>query len=143
MLKIEKIGTLNGEVTYYISCNEAIQSKNKIYTKIVGQNNEELFCFDTNVEGIYSFGCKQLSATMVYEDGHIWSSNAECINGEFGTQLVDAIINGVGYLSIDINVLKPLVEQFTGKKYKIDKYYYSYDKNKSKPSYRLVEDLRK
>ena len=139
MLKIKEIGKLNGEPKYYINCDEKIESKDKIHSKLVERDTEELFCCDTNVSGVYSFGCKQLTNGVFHDAGYVWSSRPGCINGEFGMQLVEAVINGVGYWYIDINTLKPLVEEFTGKNYMIEKYYYSYDKDETEPVYRLVE----
>jgi hypothetical protein len=138
MLKLERIGTINGSPEYYISCDEKIENRVKIHSRLVEKETEELFCYSTNVEGVYSFGCKQLTNGVFHEAGYIWSSRPGCINGEFGTKLVEATINGVGYWYIDIEVLKPLVEAFTNELYEIEQYHACYDKDKKEPIYRLI-----
>lgn len=139
MLKIDHIGSLNGSPRYYITCDEKISENAKIHSKLVENNTEELFCCDTNVPGIYSFGCKQLTDGVFHGKGYVWSSRPGCINGQFGTKLVEAVINGAGYWYIDIEVLKPLVEDFTGISYDIQEYHAFYDKNNEEPTYKLVE----
>lgn len=139
MLKIKEIGSFNGSPRYYVNCDEKIEVVEKIHSKLVDNDREELFCESTNVEGVYYFGCKQLFDSYDHKAGYVWSSCPGCINGAFGTQLVEAVIDGVGYWYIDINILKSLVEEFTGKQYKIEKHFWSYDKNQEEPCYKLVE----
>lgn len=142
MLKLERIGSINGSPRYYISCDEKIESQEKIYSKVVEHGTEELFCMNTNIPGVYSFGCKQLTDGVYHGAGYVWSSRAGCVNGQFGLQLYDdCVINGAGYWHVDINVLKSLVEAFTGKIYKIEKYHPFYDKDNSEPNYRLIEEV--
>lgn len=139
MLKLERIVSINGEPRYYISCDEKIESGEKIHSKLVERGTEELFCENTNIPGIYSFGAKQLTDGIYHGAGYVWSSRAGCINGEFSMQLYnDCVVNGAGYWYVDINILKPLVEEFTGTKYLIEKYYPFYDKGHEEPNYRLV-----
>ena len=138
MLTVDRIGCLNGADLYYLSCGEPIQKKDKIYSKLVKNNTSELFCYDTTVPGIYSFGCKQLTDGVYHEAGYVWSSRSGCINGQFGMQLIEVVINGV-YRNIDINVLKPLVEEYSNKEYDIQKFYFGFDKDKEEPYYKLVE----
>ena len=141
MLKIDKVATINGSPRYYISCDEKIEHLEKIHSKLVERETEELFCESTNVDGIYYFGCKQLKEGNGHGAGYVWSSRAGCINGQFGTQLYDdCVINGVGYWHADINLIKTLMEEYTGKKYRIEQYYNFYDKDKEEPVYRLVEE---
>lgn len=140
MLKLDQIIEIHGKPKYYISCDTKIDCKDIIYSKFVDKGSGELFCENTNVEGIYHYGYKQLIDTYDHVAGYIWSSRAGSINGEFGTQLFDdCIINGVGYLKIDINTLKSLVEEYTKDKYNIEQYYASYDHKKEEPLYRLVK----
>ena len=140
MLKIKKISTVNGSPRYYISCDEEVKVTEKIYSKIVDEGRSELFCESTNIEGIYHFGCKQLKDRYDHKAGYVWSSRAGCINGQFGTQLSDdTLVNDSGIWHLDINILKILVEEFTGKEYRIEQFYASYDKEKEEPIYKLVE----
>lgn len=140
MLKIEKIAIINGSPRYYISCDEKLVEGERIHSRVVDGGDGELFCSKTNVPDIYYFGCKQLEDDYDHKAGYIWSSRAGCINGQFGTQLYDdCVINGVGYWHADINLIKTLVEEYNGKKYRIEQYYNFYDKNKEEPVYRLVE----
>lgn len=141
MLKIDKVASINGSPRYHIFCDEKIEHKEKIHSKLVERDTEELFCESTTVDGIYYFGCKQLRERNGHGAGYVWSSRAGCINGQFGTQLYDdCVINGVGYWHADINLIKTLMEEYTGKKYRIEQYYNSYDKNKEEPVYKLVEE---
>ena len=131
---------LNGDMRYELKCDENVEVKEKVYSKIVDGGKSELFCESTNVEGVYQFGCKQLTDSYDHKAGYVWSSRAGCINGQFGTQLYDdASVNGDWRLHLDVNILKPLVEEFTGKKYKIEQVYSFYDKEKEEPRYKLVE----
>ena len=140
MLKIVKMFELNGDMRYELTCDEGIEIKEKIYSKLVNGGRSELFCESTNVEGVYHFGSKQLTDSYDHEAGYIWSSRAGCINGQFGTQLYDdTSVNGWWGWHLDVNILKPLVEEFTGKEYRIEQFYASYDKEKEEPRYRLVE----
>ena len=140
MLKVTNVYNLNGDVRYVLECDEEVEIKEKIYSKIVDNGRSELFCESTNVEGVYHFGCKQLKDSYDHGAGYVWSSRAGCINGQFGTQLYDdTSVNGRWGLHLDVNILKPLVEEFTGKKYKIEVFYSSYDKEKEEPRYKLVE----
>lgn len=139
MLKLERIASINGSPRYYLSCDEKIESGEKIHTKLVERDTEELFCKSTNVPGVYSFGCKQLTDGVYHGAGYVWSSRAGCINGEFGMQLYDdCVIGSAAYWHVDINVLKALVEEYTGNTYKVEKYYPSYDKDGKEPNYRLI-----
>lgn len=122
MLKLESIGTLNGRPRYYISCDEKIIGGRKIHSAIVENGKEELFCCETSVAGIYTFGCKQLTDGVYHKAGYVWSSRPGCINGQFGTKLVEAVINGAGFWYIDVNVLKPLVEDFVGSALEVVEY---------------------
>jgi hypothetical protein len=137
MLKLTRISEFNGEPKYFITSSEKIKENGKIYSAVIG--DEELFCNDTNVEGIYSFGCRQLTDGVFHGKGYVWSSRPGCINGEFGTKLIEANINGAGYWYIDIEVLKPLVEAYTGLSYDIQEYHAFYDKDFKEPIYKLVE----
>lgn len=140
MLRIEKIVQLNGRSRYFIKCDEVIKEKEKVHSKLVEHSTEELFCQNTNIPGVYYFGCRQLIDRASHSAGYVWSSRAGCINGQFDTQLIeDIVINGTAYWSIDINVLKRLVEDFTGKQYIIQKYYPSYGNKEEEPNYRLIE----
>lgn len=141
MLKLEKISYVNGNPVYFISCDEKILNCGKVHSAIIKDNDEEMFCKNTNVTGVYSFGVKQLVDGMYHEAGYIWSSRPGCINGRFNMQLVDAVINGSSRWAVDINTLKPLVEAFTNKLYTIEKYYNFYDKRHEEPCYKLVEKL--
>ena len=139
MLKLERIANINGSPRYYISCDDKIVVKEKIHSKLVERNTEELFCETTNIDGLYHFGCKQLKDSYDHGAGYIWSSRAGCINGQFGTQLYDdCVVDGVGYWHLDMNTLKSLVEEFTGEKYNIEQYYNRWDNEKEEPLYRLV-----
>lgn len=139
MLKLERIASINGSPRYYLSCDEKIESGEKIHTKLVERDTEELFCKSTNVPGVYSFGCKQLTDGVFHGAGYVWSSRAGCINGEFDMQLYDdCVIDNAAYWHVDINVLKALVEEYTGNTYKVEKYYPSYDKDSKEPNYRLI-----
>lgn len=140
MLKVTKMYNLNGDMRYELKCDEEVEVKEKIHSKIVDGGKSELFCESTNVEGVYHFGCKQLTDSYDHKAGYVWSSRAGCINGQFGTQLCgDISVNGYWIYHLDVNVLKPLVEEFTGKKYKIEQVYSFYDKEKEEPRYKLVE----
>ena len=140
MLKIVKMFKLNGDMRYELICDEKVEVKEKIYSKLVDNGRSELFCESTNVEGVYHFGCKQLTNGYDHGAGYIWSSRAGCINGQFGTQLYDdTSVNGWWGWHLDINILKPLVEEFTGKEYRIEQFYAFYDKKKEEPNYKLVE----
>ena len=140
MLKVTNMYSLNGDMRYVLECDEEVKVKEKIYSKIVDDGRGELFCESTNVEGVYHFGCKQLMDSYDHKAGYVWSSRSGCINGQFGTQLYDdASVNGWWGWYLDVNILKPLVEEFTGKKYKIEVFYPSYDKEKEEPRYKLVE----
>lgn len=140
MLKIDKVVTINGSPRYYISCDEKIVVKEKIHFRLVESCTEELFCETTNVPNVYHFGCKQLVDDWNHSAGYVWSSRAGCINGQFGLQLYDdCVINDVGCWHVDINLLKTLMEEYTGKKYAVEQYYPSYDKDKEEPNYKLVE----
>lgn len=127
---------------YYLSCDEHIEKQDVLYSAIVEYGKEELFCGRTTVEGVYYYGCKQLFDTWAHAAGYIWSSRASCINGQFGTQLVEVIINGSSTWAIDINILKDLVVQYTGKDFYIEEYYSLYDKGKEEPHYRLKEIIK-
>lgn len=140
MLKIKEIATINGSLRYYISCDEKIEAVEKIHSKLVERETEELFCESTNVDGIYYFGCKQLREGNGHGAGYVWSSRVGCINGQFGLQLYDdCVINDVGGWHADINLLKTLMEDYTGMKYTVEQYYPGYDKDKEEPNYKLVE----
>lgn len=140
MLKIKKMYKLNGNMRYELISDEEVKVKEKIHSKIVDTGEGELFCESTNIEGVYHFGCKQLKNSYDHGAGYVWSSRAGCINGQFGTQLYDdTSVNGFWGWHLDVNVLKPLVEEFTGKEYKIEKVYSSYDKENEEPRYKLVE----
>lgn len=140
MLKLERIDSINGSPRYYIFCDEKIEVGEKIHSKLVECNTEELFCKSTNVPGVYSFGAEQLTDGVFHGAGYVWSSRAGCINGQFGMQLYDhCVINGSGFWYADINIIKTLVEEYTGKEYTIEQYYNFYDKNKEEPVYRLIE----
>ncbi len=139
MLKINKMYELNGDMRYELQSDEEIKVVEKIHSKVVDNGKSELFCESTNVSGVYHFGCKQLTDRYDHKAGYVWSSRAGCINGEFGTQLYDnTSVNGYWIWYVDINVLKPLVEEFTGKQYDIEQYYNPWDDNKKEPRYRLV-----
>lgn len=133
------IKSISGD-RYYISCDEQIQKKDKLFSAIVERGTEELFCGDTTVEGVYYYGCRQLVDTWEHAAGYIWSSRPSCINGQFGTQLAEVIINNSALWAMDINILKNLVAQHTGKDYYVEEYYSPYDKNKEEPHYRLIEN---
>lgn len=140
MLKIKDITYPNGSPRFHISCDEKIVVKEKIHSKLVERDTEELFCESTNVPGVYHFGCMQLTASYDHGPGYVWSSRAGCINGQFGTQLYDdCVVDGASYWKLDIQTLKPLVEEFTGKKYIVEQYYTRYDENKEEPLYKFVE----
>ena len=140
MLKVTNMYKLNSDVRYELTCDEKVEIKEKIYSKLVDNGRSELFCESTNIEGVYHFGCKQLTDSYDHKAGYIWSSRAGCINGQFGTQLYDdTSVNNSWIYHLDINILKPLVEEFTGKKYRIEQFYSSYDKEKEEPRYKLVE----
>lgn len=140
MLKLEKISNINGCPRYYISCDEKIVIKEKIHSKLVQRDTHELFCENTNVDGLYHFGCKQLVASYDHGPGYVWSSRAGCINGQFGMKLYDeCIINGVFGWHLDMNTLKSLVEEFTGKEYDIQQHIIPWDRKDDEPTYRLVE----
>ena len=140
MLKVTNMYNLNGDVRYELKSDEEVKVKEKIYSKIVDEGKSELFCESTNVEGVYKFGCKQLTDRYDHKAGYVWSSRAGCINSHFGTQLYDdTSVNGGWGLYLDVNILKPLVEEFTGKKYKIEMFFPYYDKEKEEPRYKLVE----
>jgi len=132
MLKIKQI--ING--TYYLTCDKKIQAKDKIYSASVENNTMELFCEDTDVEGVYCFGATQLTDGLYHKAGYTWSSRPSCINGQFGMQLVDVIIDSCAYFAVDIHILKTLVEEHTGKKYYIEQY-----GSAEEPCYRLVEEV--
>jgi hypothetical protein len=136
MLKITKI---SGD-TYYITSDEKIESTEIIESKVVEDGKEELYYKGTNVPGVFTFGCKQLTDGVYHKAGYVWSSRTGVINGEFNTRLVYAVICGCGYWSIDVDTLKDLVEEYTGKKYSIEKYYNFYDHGEPEPNYRLVEN---
>ena len=53
MLKIDKVATINGSPRYYISSDEQIEHLEKMHSKLVERETEELFCESTNVDGIY------------------------------------------------------------------------------------------
>lgn len=140
MLKIKEIDVINGSTRYYISCDEKIQVNEKIYSKLVKIDTEELFCESTNIPGLFHFGCKQLKDSYDHKAGYVWSSSAGAMNNHFGTQLCDnCVVDCVGYWHLDINTLKTLVEEYTGKKYDIEQYFSPWDKNKEEPLYKLVE----
>lgn len=139
MLKVVKNTMINGESIYRLTCNKKIEKQVKIQSVLVEHGTEELFYYSTNIEGVYSFGCKQLTDGAFHKAGYTWSSRPGCINGQFGTQLTEVVIDGAGCWAIDISTLKPLVEEYTGKTYNIKKYYSFYDKEKEEPCYRLVE----
>lgn len=139
MLKVIKMFELNGDMRYELRSDEEIKVTEKIHSKIVDNGTSELFCESTNVPGVYNFGCKQLNDRYDHKAGYVWSSRASCINREFDTQLCDnTSVNGSWIWNLDINVLKTLVEEFTGKEYRIEKFYSSYDEDHREPKYKLV-----
>ena len=130
------INSISGD-RYYISCDEPIQKKNKIFSTVVDGGTRELFCGYTNIEGVYYYGCKQLVADYDHGAGYVWSSRASCINKQFGTHLTEVILNGTALWAMDINTLKELVSQYTNKDYSVEEYFDFYDKE---PHYRLKEN---
>ena len=134
-----KINSISGD-RYYISSDVPVQKKDKIFSAVVDRGTRELFCGDTNIDGVSYYGCKQLGADYDHGVGYVWSSRSSCINGQFGTQLTEVILNGTALWSMDINALKELVSKYTGKEYYIEKFYYPFDKNKEEPYYRLIEN---
>ena len=139
MLQIQSILNFSAIPTYNIYCDEPINIVNTIHSMVVDNNTSELFCKSTTVDGVYSIGCKQLKDNCFKKAGYVWSSRPGCINAQFNTQLVDVVINNSACWVMDINLLKTLVEEYTGKQHKIEKYCNSYYENMTEPNYGLVE----
>lgn len=138
MLQIQSILKFSATPTYNIKCNEKITIIDKIHSVII-DNNSELFCESTTVEGVYHIGCKQLKDNCFKKAGYVWSSRPGCINAQFNTQLVDVVINNSACWVMDINLLKTLVEEYTGKQHNIEKYCNAYYENITEPNYKLVQ----
>ena len=84
-----------------------------VESKIVEDGTEEMFYKKTNIEGIYTFGCKQLTDSWDHKAGYIWSSRSSCVNETFGTNFIDCSFNST-YCAIDADIALPLVEAYYG-----------------------------
>jgi hypothetical protein len=93
---------------------EDIRSGEYVGTK----SDDEYFLFvkDTNVSGVYYFGCEQLKDDYMHKAGYIWSSRAGVINDAFDMALKEVCINNNACYSMDVYYLKPLLEEYFGKK---------------------------
>lgn len=108
---------------YYIHIEGDVNPNTHMYARLVEgdivesilveHGTEEMFYKKTNIEGIYTFGCKQLTDSWDHKAGYIWSSRASCINAVLATNFVGCIYNNT-YCAIDADVAKPLVEEFYG-----------------------------
>lgn len=116
---------------------EVIHSKIYVHSKIYDHNLYELFVQKTNIEGVYTYGSKQLFDSATHGAGYIWSSRASVINGQFNMQIEDVVLNGSYMYAMDVNLIKTLLEEYYGEKVAIEKYFPSYDKEQEEPRYRF------
>lgn len=102
-------GDVNPDTHMYIRMVEG----DVVESKVVENGTEEMFYKKTSIEGIYTFGCKQLTDSWDHKAGYVWSTRASCVNDTFGTNFVGCIYNST-YCAIDADIAKPMVEEFYG-----------------------------
>lgn len=105
---------LNTEVENYFY--KKIENKEVIHSVI--DDGYECYVRETSEPGVYTYGAIQLRDSYDHKAGYTWSSRCSVMNGLFGTQLTEVSINSSSY-AMDINVLKTLLEEHTGKKFKV------------------------
>lgn len=100
----------------YAEYNQKIEDISK-QTKLVDNNEYELFYTQTNVPHIIRFGCKQLKDDYRNKAGYIWSSRASCINKEWNTRYIQAYINNSCF-GIDADFAALILEAYLKKQNK-------------------------
>lgn len=114
MLKFECIRANN----VYLVGDEQLVSNKIIHVNYL--DDEEIFVKDTNIKGIYTYGCKTLTSDYFgHPPGYIWSSRASVMNKQFNLSLVDVYYKNMGSTSycicaIDVDYLCELIRE-TGK----------------------------
>lgn len=116
--KVRHIG-MDGLV-YLEYHGDKIVAKDYVGTK--SNDKEFLFVKDTNVKGLYTYGLEQLEDTYDHKAGYVWSSRDGVINEAFDMALMKVVIDNSAQYSMDAYYLKPLVEEYFGKKLTVREY---------------------
>lgn len=134
MLKFD--GIHHGEI--FLTGDENYSRGEVIHSKIV--DGEEVFVRATSIEGIFTYGCKNLKPDIYgHGVGYVWSSRAAVMNKEFDLKLIECCYvkeNSHEYrsCSIDLDHLYSLLE---GTEYEID--WKPYREDDSDRAYRIVK----
>lgn len=94
----------------YLQCSEKIERTER-HKKIVDDGKYELFYDDTNVAGVINYGCIQLEDGIYHRKGYVWSSRPGCVNKEWGTKYIEAVIDHCCY-AIDADVASSILEEW-------------------------------
>ena len=132
MLKVQNI------MFKRFTSDEKVTVSDVCLSTIIEEEQEEAFVKKTSIEGVYSYGLKQLKDGIEHKAGYVWASRCGVMNMLFGTKLLEVSINGRCY-GMDIDVFKALLEEQTGDKYEVQQYYQPYDKKHEEPNYQLIK----
>lgn len=94
----------------YLSYPEKINN-GEYHSKVVDNGKYELFYTDTSVAGVVNYGCKQLTDGTYHSAGYVWASSPSCINKEWGSKYIEAVINSACY-GIDVDVASAILQNW-------------------------------
>lgn len=135
MLRVDIIRP-NGDI--YIVGDVPLEVLGKCHQVL--NEDAEIFVSNTNIEGLFKYGIKQLVADYYHEVGYTWNSRASVMNKLFGCAMIDVYYKVEGTLSyqicaIDLVHLEPLLE---GTGYVID--WVPYESDAVDISYRIIKE---
>lgn len=107
MLKFKSFYARN---LYFTNDNEDIKRVQR-YSKLVDNDEYEMFYETTEIEGVISYGCKQLFDDREHDAGYVWASRPSCVNKEWGTKYLHAYVDNRAY-GIDSEVAINLIEKW-------------------------------
>lgn len=88
MLKLDNVRNRNGFFEVFITGDEKLTRGDVVLSKITGDG--EIFIRATNIEGIFTYGCKSLKDDYWgHKAGYIWSSRVGVMNQEFDVALME------------------------------------------------------
>ena len=110
----------------YLDCDKKLSKWDKdewitLKKQVTDDNKFELFLKEYLDCNVYTYGAKQLHADRETGKGYVWSSRPGVINKAFGTKLVSVCIDNCIY-AMELDFIKPLVEQFLGHPITVEKY---------------------